>query len=1022
MSDSTNYEAVGITRAENASGQIIETESLVDLDALFHPLQDIEAPVTGYEIEGGIDLNKRFESIASGTEIDLDTGYTITIDNVETDLKKIFAKIGSVSSNLKLGKLPGFGEGFDCNTYFKIVLDTSGSMASALPYVRNAITQIRNYFTYIFYPGGGTVANKYILNSTDTGNERWCHWIGTDWGSEAKDRKEVVIAFINESNSIYHGNLYSFSGSQTGIFNEDYDRYKGAYNGMIDAGGRKWAAVMGVDGGYSAFPAQIKHALDDESYRMKDMGVTGNFDIVMSASAQFYVDKICTWLNIPQYVKDLKPEAEALNFGAWTSRVEWMLSDIICGKTGTWENEKFSGTLGHYRVELQQRDGNGSWTTVSISTKNDASDLGLYTWTDNTGSIYYRIQLTAVGTGADSGKTKSSPWVYNERKMPVVTLTASTRGWAYVNWTVSGDNTSNNYIFTVSKNPDMSNPVKVEALTYLPENYVYSNADSCTTYYCQVTGDGLSEIEDNTTDPCLGITTSGGPEGPEVMWLRVNNVPKGIKITASQQLTGELNGVTRPIAYDEFKLLFISASQALTPGCDGGGVVGGKMVLDGGFPKFYNSKWSNWKATNGVATLDKVYSSTEGQWAYFINALLYVTPIGVKPSNAKILYINDGTPGMNYSLQATTEGFHETIKELSALHSYGYTALSRPQETITDTGKDAEHWNNILTEYDVIVYLGTTRTDPNPISLSPGFLSGMKAFMNRGGGLFGITDDNAFQEGINQVIKPYGINFTGDKNRTASHNAYKISTILADIEGGYHPLFEGLSSSSSISAGRSEGVIVDSASNADTMSQLSNGYSNKFTFNVKITQDNPVYISTDTGCVTRVPERSLDLTDFTVPLEAQAPVPGARAHFSGGLMSTVAKPGHWSKIFEDDEMGEFVGIGDYPDNSAAFPEAINTSFDSIAVDAGVRCVIYSGQNYTGSVLFDKTGPFVLWNSLFGPGGEQEGDYRWSIWEDGNDDPQQLGVKYEDIFPEEVRMFSESDMRTWNSGSMKLRKI
>ncbi len=159
-------------------------------------------------------------------------------------------------------------------------------------------------------------------------------------------------------------------------------------------------------------------------------------------------------------------------------------------------------------------------------------------------------------------------------------------------------------------------------------------------------------------------------------------------------------------------------------------------------------------------------------------------------------------------------------------------------------------------------------------------------------------------------------------------------------------------------------------------------------------------------------------TDFDAPLEPQYPAPGARAHFSGGLLITHdAHSSGMERIFMDGKYGEFVGLGDYPSNATTFPNSIRHTFDAIAVDAGVRCIIYSSKNFTGSVLFDRTGPFVLWN------GKWEGSYSWSDWRDGVSVPQgHPSVKYEDIFPPEVRLFSTSDMHQWKDGSMKLRKV
>lgn len=159
-------------------------------------------------------------------------------------------------------------------------------------------------------------------------------------------------------------------------------------------------------------------------------------------------------------------------------------------------------------------------------------------------------------------------------------------------------------------------------------------------------------------------------------------------------------------------------------------------------------------------------------------------------------------------------------------------------------------------------------------------------------------------------------------------------------------------------------------------------------------------------------------TNFDVALAPQPPVPGARAHFSGAMMGP-AGGFMLTQIFVDDDYSEFVGIGDHPKNTESFPQAIAVTFDTIAIDAGVRCVIYSEQNFGGEVLMDQTGPVLLMNSIFK--NMEGGSWSW-YWEDGVEDPQQPGVLLETIFPPEVRLYSESDMHAWSNGSMKLRQV
>lgn len=150
---------------------------------------------------------------------------------------------------------------------------------------------------------------------------------------------------------------------------------------------------------------------------------------------------------------------------------------------------------------------------------------------------------------------------------------------------------------------------------------------------------------------------------------------------------------------------------------------------------------------------------------------------------------------------------------------------------------------------------------------------------------------------------------------------------------------------------------------------------------------------------------------FNTPLDPQLPAPGARAHFSGGLMTS-------GSIFREDGLSEFVGMGDYPKNREAFPKAVGSTFDGIAIDAGVRCIMYSEENFTGTVILDRTGPFVINN----------GDCCFNAalytdnWDGEVEDPQQTGVTMDDLFPVATRQWSTGSMHGWSYGSLKLRQV
>jgi len=131
-----------------------------------------------------------------------------------------------------------------------------------------------------------------------------------------------------------------------------------------------------------------------------------------------------------------------------------------------------------------------------------------------------------------------------------------------------------------------------------------------------------------------------------------------------------------------------------------------------------------------------------------------------------------------------------------------------------------------------------------------------------------------------------------------------------------------------------------------------------------------------------------------------------RAHFSGVLMDDGTGTSGWfSEIYVIDQYSEYVGVGEYPINRQAFPKAVNTTFDGIAIDAGTKVTIYSGENFTGSILYEKVGPAVVNNY---------------IWQDRSEAANAMATWSEPLqsnYPQSVREWSGSNMHDWSFGSL-----
>ena len=89
---------------------------------------------------------------------------------------------------------------------------------------------------------------------------------------------------------------------------------------------------------------------------------------------------------------------------------------------------------------------------------------------------------------------------------------------------------------------------------------------------------------------------------------------------------------------------------------------------------------------------------------------------------------------------------------------------------------------------------------------------------------------------------------------------------------------------------------------------------------------------------------------------------GKAAHFSGNLMRDTAQERFFSVPFTPVEADELLDAGDYPNLATRFPQLRRRTLDAIAVAQGARLRIWSGTNFTGTLLIDITGPAVISNN------------------------------------------------------------
>ena len=160
----------------------------------------------------------------------------------------------------------------------------------------------------------------------------------------------------------------------------------------------------------------------------------------------------------------------------------------------------------------------------------------------------------------------------------------------------------------------------------------------------------------------------------------------------------------------------------------------------------------------------------------------------------------------------------------------------------------------------------------------------------------------------------------------------------------------------------------------------------------------------------RLQERKKELKDMlqkrkeqTAPIAQQKPAEGKRAHFSGALIHGTLQDSRCglTKLWFEDEYSEYVGLGEYKELYSVFSKSIYHTFDSVAIDKGTKIVFYSQPNFKGNIVFEKSGPCIIWN------GQWARHYLY-------------GQYYESCAPASfTKEATTTDMRQWHHGSMRI---
>ena len=306
----------------------------------------------------------------------------------------------------------------------------------------------------------------------------------------------------------------------------------------------------------------------------------------------------------------------------------------------------------------------------------------------------------------------------------------------------------------------------------------------------------ITEVEDSevgsatiTADSFQILEGDSGQKPKITLKIKLNKAldfPVTYSYNTQDVTTSSVLDKAENLVYDEFGNPFISV-------VDNAG--GGKLIFDGGFPKYYNGNW-------GSAT---TFNDLNPQFKFMHNIIKWMSK--THQSRGKVLLYGDAIEGHSYSVTST---FNVSIPK--AITMAGYTPEIK-SAAHSDYNGSKEYNRKVdisleeLNKYASVIIMSSGGWDSFTTETTNNFTT----YVNNGGGVFIITDHDYFQRTGNQILRKFGSEFYGVINRNSSHNAYKLSTIWSNLEGTEynktHELWNGFSSTDSIPAGGSEGNV-----------------------------------------------------------------------------------------------------------------------------------------------------------------------------------------------------------------------
>lgn len=233
----------------------------------------------------------------------------------------------------------------------------------------------------------------------------------------------------------------------------------------------------------------------------------------------------------------------------------------------------------------------------------------------------------------------------------------------------------------------------------------------------------------------------------------------------------------------------------------------GRVVYDGGFPKFYNGQ---------APAAGTQFAGLPGGYKYAFNAIRWISNAEkVDAGNKKVLVLGDAVASENYAIKGTKGvDFSVSLDRLFAALGVPYVLKDR-----ADYGGVLNPTLAELEEYACVVVFSTLYTDGQFISNQA--INDMVTYRENGNGIFIVTDHGVVLPNIqaamgthagffrtgNFICTRFGAFFSGNYDRAPVNVGFLRQTY------GDHPLYNNLLDSESIHAGASESKVVVTTAN-----------------------------------------------------------------------------------------------------------------------------------------------------------------------------------------------------------------